>query len=240
VNWKCWAVCICCALAFLSGKAEQENRSSGLPNGLLTEVAPGEFALGNLKLDKKRRTVTLPVAVNRVQGPMEYLLVTSNGKVHESILRTDAKPEQLHLAMLLLGATDQGTNETPTLIEGPVSNPSKEVIAGDLVEISLAWTENGKPIRCGAEELIRNEETHSSPKAGNWVYNGSVIWRGKFIAQLEGSIASLITDKTALMNYTGPGHDNDRVWTVNTNRLPNGLITMEMSIRLLQVTRSDK
>ena len=201
-------------------------------NQLLRQVGPGEFALGNLKLDKKHRTLTFPITLNRVEGPMEYLLVTSHGKIHESIFRTENKPEDIHIAMLLLGATGAETNSIQGAIEGPVSHPSKEIVHGDPVAVSVKWMLNGKENDLPAEALIFNQQTRSTPKPGNWVYNGSVVWQGKFMAQLEGSIASLITDKTALINNIANGHDNDQVWAVNTNRLPPADLELKMTIRL--------
>ncbi len=37
---------------------------------------------------------------------MEYFLVTTYGKVHESILRTETMPYHIHLAMLLSDVRD--------------------------------------------------------------------------------------------------------------------------------------
>ena len=53
-----------------------------------------------------------------------------------------------------------------------------------------------------------------------------------FLAQREGSAISLVTDPEALINYTGPGHDNDSVWIANTNRLPPPDVPLEVVIKL--------
>ncbi|MDB6040896.1 MAG: hypothetical protein JWM99_4737 [Verrucomicrobiales bacterium] len=208
-------------------------------NQMIRQVGPGEFAMGNLKFDKKRRTVTFPITLNQAQGSMEYLLVTSHGKIHESIFRTDTKPEEIHIAMLLLGATGAGTNSIPGSVEGPISNPSKEIIHGNPVALSVKWMLNGKEVERPAEQLIFNEQTRSTPQPGNWVYNGSVVWQGKFMAQLEGSISSLITDQTALINNIASGHDNDQVWTVNTNSLPPADLELKMTIRLEERSKGE-
>src|SRR5580692_5395260 len=55
------------------------------------EISPGIFELGDVRIDQHQRTVTFPARLNLDQGPMEYLLVTSWGKTHESILATDTE-----------------------------------------------------------------------------------------------------------------------------------------------------
>ena len=68
------------------------------------EVAPGVFELGTIRLDKNASTVSFPAKVNMVDGLIEYILVTSKGATHESVLVTEVSPQNVHMAMLLLGA----------------------------------------------------------------------------------------------------------------------------------------
>jgi hypothetical protein len=203
-------------------------------NQLLKATGGEAFALGEVNLDKTNRTVTFPITINRIEGPMEYLLVSSHGKIHESIFRTAVKPEEIHIAMLLLGATEAGTNSIVKPPEGPVSNPSKQILKGDPVTVTVKWKANGKEIEYPAEGMILNRKTEAALKSGNWVYNGSVIWQGKFIASLEGSIVALITDQTALINNIAEGHDNDQIWAVKTNSLPPVGAELQMTFRLTE------
>ena len=209
---------------------------SAVTNMQFKVVGPGVFQLGDIKMDKGKRTVSFPATLNRPQGPMEYFLVTKYGKTHESILRTEVKPYDVHIAMLLLGAGGSGTNFAPGGLpqNGPsqISNPSKEVLPGDKVTIEVKWTQDGKEVRRAAQDFVYNEQTHSIPEHAGWVYNGSFIAQGRFLAQMEGSIVSLITDPVALVNNISVGHDNDRIWTGNTNALPPADIPLEVVIKL--------
>jgi len=94
----------------------------------IREISPGIFALGEVRIDKEQRTVSFPARLNLDEGPMEYFLVTSWGKTHESILKTDTEPFRIHLAMLLLdtnaGAAHAGSNGPPVSTGGFVSHPS--------------------------------------------------------------------------------------------------------------------
>ncbi len=65
----------------------------------------------DIRINKRERTVSFPAVINLRQGTIEYLLVNSWGKVHESILRTDTEPYRIHVVMLLLGDKGAGTNQ---------------------------------------------------------------------------------------------------------------------------------
>lgn len=199
-------------------------------------VQPGVFDLGKVRLDQKQRAITFPAVLNRDRGPMEYLLVTTYGKTHESILKTEAEPYHIHLAMLLLGAKGPGGGDFPGSpangVPGPVVHPSSEAIPGNKAAIGLHWWQNGAAVDRTAEELVFNTETQSPLPHGFWVYNGSLLIEGRFLAQIDGSIVSLVTDPVALANNTAPGHDNDMIWAVNTNKLPPANVPVEVTITL--------
>jgi hypothetical protein len=124
--------------------------------------------------------------------------------------------------MLLLGVKGASTNEEDT-IEVPggiISHPSGARPPGDTVTLEVEWLAKGKPMRKHAGELIFNHKSHSPLRKGDWVYNGSFMAGTSFLAQREGSIVSLVTDPEALINNAAPGHDQDTIWTPNTNSLP--------------------
>jgi hypothetical protein len=54
---------------------------------------------------------------------------------------------------------------------------------------------------------------------------------------LSGSIVSLVTDPDALANYSGPGHDDDKIWSVNTNGVPRLRTPVRVSITLREAPR---
>ncbi|MGD1086166.1 MAG: YdjY domain-containing protein [Verrucomicrobiota bacterium] len=207
---------------------------AALSNSPVQMLGPDIFQVGKVILDKKERAVRVPALLNKSQGPMEYFLVTTYGKTHESILKTDAEPYHIHIAMLLLGATGAQPDLTngPPPAPGPIVNPSPEALPGDKITLEVSWQEDGKEIRRPASELISNEQTHSTPDAAHWVYNGSETAGGKFYAQMDGSLISLVTDPVALVNYTGIGHDNDQIWVPNTNRLPPRTAPLEVILKL--------
>jgi hypothetical protein len=197
-------------------------------------VAPGIFEIGKVRLDQRQRNITFPAVLNLSQGPMEYFLVTTYGKTHESILKTSAAPNDMHIAMLLLGATGPGNRDFPGSptngIPGPVIHPSRETIPGHKVAIDVKWKTPQGETRHSAQDLIYKNDSQALMEPGHWVYNGSLIVNNKFLAQMDGSIISLVTDPVALINNTGPGHDNDLIWEPNASNLPPPDAPIEVTI----------
>mgnify|MGYP006883221214 CR=1 FL=1 len=211
-------------------------QTAALTNMVLRPVGAGVFEIGTVRLDQKARTVTFPAVVNARGGPMEYLIVTPYGSTHESVLRTEAEPYQIHIAMLLLGA--RGQTHSPGGANGELPPASRIVdpwtrpITGDRVGLEVAWDGDSGSRRCPAEQWVFNLATGAPMSPGPWVYNGSLVHRGIFRAQVDGAVAALIGCPSALVNNPRRGSDNDDVWTVNTNALPAMGTAVTVTLRL--------
>ena len=203
-----------------------------MTNAAMRLLGSGMFELGKLRLNKPERSVSFPAVVNMRGGPVEYFLVTTYGKTHESIFRTEAEPYHIHLAMLLLDAKGAGTNTPGPAAGGPVDRPEPPPITGDNVALEVSWTTDGKAEHHAADELVFNQAEHAVMRRGTWIYNGSMVMDGVFAAQRDGSIISLISDAAALINNPRPGSDNDEIWTTQTNNLPNVNTPVKITIKL--------
>lgn len=212
----------------------------------IKETSPGVFKIADVRLDKLQRTVSFPARLNLTNGAMEYLLVNSWGKVHESVFQTETEPYRIHVAMLLLGvnsmeALSKSTTAT-NLVEASspgqfLSHPSAERLPGEAISIEVKWLEQGRRMSRPAEQFLFNRKTKSMPRDGDWVYNGSIVQEGHFLAESEGSVVSLVTDPLAMINNLAPGHDDDSIWFVNTNRLPPLETALEIVIHLKSSSR---
>jgi hypothetical protein len=201
-------------------------RTSLDTNSPLKAISPDLYELGLVRLDKKRRTITFPAMVNLREGNIEYLVVTTTGKTHESLLRTEARPYHLQVALLLLGARGAGTNALP---EDP-----KKPLPGDQVQIEVNWTDGRKTRRVRAEDFVRERRTGNRSKRGSWVFTGSRFREDGFAAEHDGSIVSLITDGDALINNPRPGREDDDNWHVRTNGLPRLGAAVSVIIKLVR------
>jgi hypothetical protein len=202
------SVCLLATALHMSA-ANQTEFPRNLP---LRQLGAGIFELGKVRLNKNERTVTIPASLNMREGTVEYLLVTSAGKTHESVLRTDAEPYHIHLAMLLLGAKGRETKEFPADKAKPPP--------GDLITIAIQWNRDEKVSHVRAENLVTDRAAKSTMQEVKWIYNGSQIGPEGFAAQQTGSIISLIDDPDALINNPLPRRDNDDNWEASTSALP--------------------
>lgn len=197
----------------------------------LKAAGPGIFDLGKVRLNRAERSVSFPAVLNRASGGMEYFLVTAKGKTHESILRTDVAPTQIHLALLLLSA--KGAEKTP--LAGPPNEYGGTpglVLSGDPVTLEIAWRDNDREIRRPAEEVFAEASDSSPPPKRHWVYNGSVVWNGTFLAQESGSVISLIPDPIALINLAGSAPGGTGVWLALADKAPPENVAVQVTIRL--------
>ncbi len=184
----------------------------------VTPDGPDRFRIGQVTFDRKLRTVTIPAAVNMNSGVVEYALVTKDGKLHEAVFSTKARPDEIHLACLLLGM--------PALGEPAAMDEGHAVPAANAVKVSVGWETNGPPADYPLAALVVASDAPTDPGAGRplpdgpWLYNGSVTAAGGFAATREGSVISLIPDGAALVNNTRAGCRNDEHHLANQALLP--------------------
>jgi hypothetical protein len=209
------------------------------------QTAPGLFEIGLLRLDQNRRTITFPAVVNLSQGPVEYLLVTDYGKIHESLLRTEVAPHHVQVALLLLGAKRtewpvpsvpaQGSSAGPSGRESGEATARKSqrevarargpaVVARpkpmERLTIEIAWSVKGRSRRSPAGAFVQDRRARGRIGKGQWAFVGSRIREDGFAAQADGSIISLIDDPDAILANWLPGSDDDDNWLAMGQKLP--------------------
>ncbi|MEO6741072.1 MAG: YdjY domain-containing protein [Chthoniobacteraceae bacterium] len=205
------------------------------------EIAPGIFKVGTVQLDKNTSTVTFPAKVNMIDGLLEYLLVSPQGPVHESLFTSEAAPQDVHMAMLLLGAKGmvQQAGKDPGRIDSEYLAKAPK-LTGDRISLRVKWTDkDGKEQTTPPERWI--EQKIFTPKKpsktvtaedGPWLYTGSFFYENRFIAQVEGAFAAMVTFPGALINNPRTGSNDDHIWFVKTDAVPPAGTPVEFSIRL--------
>jgi hypothetical protein len=192
----------------------------GLKPLAVERVSPGVFSLGEIKIYKETKSIAFPAKINMDKGLLEYILVKSSGKTHESLLRTDVDPYHLQIAFLLLGF--EGTDR-PIIEQGSDEKPK-----GDPVEILIDYTKKSDGAVKERSERIKTEEWVARKTNGNlratgtldWIYTGSVVNQGQFIAQVSGSIIAIFRDPAALIDNASPGGESDEIWFVKEGMVP--------------------
>ena len=178
----------------------------------IKEVSPGIFQVGTVRLNKEKREISLPVIVNMNEGPMEYLVVTGKGKTHESLLVTSAEPFHLQVAMLLINCKGSNGKLIP--------EDAGKTIPGEPVEMELQWKVGDKKKKSRLEKFISRADK-KPVKEGPFIFNGSRMFDGSFLAQRDGSIVSLITDNSAQFNNPRAGREDDDMWRPHRKGLPS-------------------
>jgi hypothetical protein len=201
------------------------------------QTGSNTFQIGLVEFDRLRRTVSLPARVAIRTQIVEYALVNENGKAYESLLTTQAKASDVHVAFLLLGVS-----------QAPVAgelDQAEAVPATNSLGIEVAWQENGRTktnALCDLMVLVDEAESAADQRkepmsptwppglppgsrprpmpSRQWLYNGSVFDDFGFAAQREGSIIAVIRDSTALVNNPGEDRDNHHIHFPNTKLLP--------------------
>lgn len=203
----------------------------------MREISPGVYQIGQIRLDQAAHTATFPAKLNLAEGALEYLLVTTAGATHESLLSTTVQPSDLHFSMLLLGAKGAGIT-TPGPDDAPPTQINKEYLKraiklkGDTIRITVKWKAGEVEKTAPVEDWISNIDTKKPAARGPWIYTGSMFQGEHFRAQQEGAFASLVTYPAALINNPRAGSDDDLVWEVNKKVVPPVDTSVEITITL--------
>lgn len=194
-------------------------------NAPIRKLSETLFEIGKVRLDKKEKSVSFPAVVNMREGNVEYLVVHTTGKIHESVLKAAVEPFHIHTAMLLLGAKGG-------IVRTVSPDKKSSAVNGDSIIIQITWTTNNATTQVRGEEVIYDANSKKPMNRGSWSYNGSRIIDGIFLAQRDGSIVSVIADPDSLVNNPRPERDNDEIWLANTNAIPPLNANVEVTFKL--------
>ncbi len=200
----------------------------------MRQVSPGIYEIGKVRLDQKGLTISFPGKLNMKRGLLEYLLVNPKGSAHESLLATDVGASDIHVAMLLLGAKGGAStaDAPPAQLDAQYFRTAPK-LTGDTVFITVKWKEKDVEKTAPIEDWLFNEEAKKAIEHGPWIYNGSMLYEGRFLAQDEGNLIALVTSPTALINNPRKGNDNDQMWNVNETATPGANTPVEIIFRLV-------
>ena len=197
VSRGCFVAALCC----VSSLAEERAPKAKSP---VKRISATEYQIGLVAVDRAKREARIPAKVNMTEGLVELLICTSFGKTHESVFVTEAKPIHIQTALLLLGARAGKA--------GAASKPP-----GDRFEILVA--EEGKAPSHG-ERFVWHEKGKRPMARTAWVFTGSRIREGQFMADIDGSIVATYHDPLAILNNPLPTNADDETYFVNEKVVP--------------------
>jgi hypothetical protein len=127
-----------------------------------------------LWLDMKRKAVVIDGHVVLREGQLEMFACPKGTKEHESVVVLDCVPQDVHAALLALGAKPgQAVKFDPKYV--PAS--------GDIVDIYVLWKdEKGEKHQVRAQEWVQHAKTEKA-LAYDWVFAGSGFWTDEATGQ---------------------------------------------------------
>ena len=177
----------------------------------IKEIEPSVYKIGNLILDANSREIKIPGWVNMDKGLVELLACGVRGKTHESVLVLDVNPYYLQVALFLLGLEPRGNLK----YQGDPNPPQ-----GDSVLIYVEWESNGKKVKVRGEDLVYNVKEKRPMKRTPWVFTGSKIYKGRFMAEIEESLITTYHDPYTIIDNPLPEGGDDTVYWVNEKIVP--------------------
>lgn len=204
------------SVLLISVSFAEENKipaSAGPLKEEIKKTGDGIYLIGKVTIDQNNREIRFPGLLNMRDGEIEYLLCADGGKLHESVLYTDASPTHIQTGLLLLGLTCKNNLSC----QGDIRVPK-----GDRVDIYVEWTEKDKKIRKRAEELINSlvEEKFKPMEMTSWAFSGSKMVEKKFAAEITKSIIATYRDPYAIINNVLEGGCIHSFYFVNKDAVP--------------------
>ncbi len=183
------------------------------------------YRIGSVFLEKEKREVYLDGFVNMREGMIEVLACGRRGKLHESVLVMDIVPHDLQVALLLLGMDHT---------KATYSEDGMQLTGGEEVKISVSWDNDGKNKTVAAEKLLYNLIDEKPLKNARWVFIGSRLNEGVFMADMEESLITTYHDPNAIIDNAGEGADNDDLLAANTKLIPAVGTAVRMTMKVVQ------
>lgn len=194
---------------------------------LLKEVSPGVFDLNGIQITAASREVRIPCNVLHQKLPIEYALCNETGeKVHETILQTAVRPIQVQMALLLANyqpATKGLLDNLDPKEERPYKDADTEpkTPGANRLAIHCEWNDGDKVKRVPLAAFIQDSDKRKTPPdLDTWIFNGSIIDKDGFNAEMTGSIIATYIDRQAIITSAAKGNHRDDLWISMPDNIP--------------------
>jgi len=208
-------------LLLLNYSISQENENT---KSLIKQTGDSTYQLKNIFINSAKKEVRFPAKINMQEGLIEVFVCTPGGKIHESVLVADIVPYYLQVSLLLLGLNSSESDKYDKVI-----SPVK----GDEVEVWVNWAENTKTKKYRAEELIWNAARNKTMEKSNWIFVGSKIVNGQFMADHVKSLVTTYNDQYTIIDNPLATGSNDELYRANEKLLPPKSTEVEVIIRAI-------
>ena len=167
--------------------------------------------------DANKRQVRVDCEALGVEAPLEFFCVRVGGSEHESVLRTPAKPSDIHTALLAVGMLP-GKPVTFSEALNKWIPPQ-----GPPLNIHLEWEKDGKLVNVPAYRTMRDLKNKKEMKPLHWVFCGSrVMEDGSFAADVTGYVVSVVNFDLTLIDIPDVASNSNETleWERNPDVAP--------------------
>lgn len=220
----------CSASTIAAQDARKDGDVRAEPGNAKPRAAEGKARVGKLPFvafDAGRRQVRVECEALGVDAPLEFFCVRVGGSEHESVLRTPAKPSDIHTALLAIGL-QPGKPVTYSEALNKWLPPQ-----GPPLSISLEWEKDGKLVNVPAYRCMQDLKDKREMKPRHWVFCGSrVMEDGEFAADVTGYVVSVVNfDLTLIDMPEVASNSNDLLeWRRNPDVAPPAKTKVTMVI----------
>lgn len=169
-----------------------------LPVTLLAQAPAATGATDKLpfiKVDVPAKRVMIECQAVNAEMPLEFLCVLAGTAEHETILRTQAKPSNIHLALLMVGLKPgEPIRYSPATEKWlPPQGPP--------VQISVEYKRNDQVVSMPAWKLFRQLKTKEAMPPRTWIFVGSKVYKtGQYAADITGYVVSIVNFDLSLID----------------------------------------
>jgi hypothetical protein len=170
-----------------------------------------------ITFDAQRKQVRVECEALGVEAPLEFFCVRNGGSEHETVLRTPAKPSDIHTALLAVGlqpGKPLSYSEAANKWVPPQGPP---------LNINLEWEQDGKSVSVPAYRTMRDLKTKKEMRPTHWVYCGSrVMDDGAFAADVTGYVVSVVNFDLTLIDIPELASNSNETleWERNPDAAP--------------------
>lgn len=213
------------AVPMLHAQGTEEEKTPNQPaKPSVEKIDEDHLRIGGVTIDKKTREISFPAVVNLREGLLEFAVVHQNGKIHESLLRTDISPTSINLAFTLLRYKPSKElyriPKEPGLLTQDYFKEPEETRKSARIRIFVELQKDGETKRIPINDWILHDTNHKAMPPTHWVYGGSEFYDGIFVPESTGDIIAVYLTNSTLVNYPGNDNSNDDVWSAFTDRIP--------------------
>jgi hypothetical protein len=168
----------------------------------------GDVQLGAVRLHRDTGSLSFPATIEIRMGPVEVLVSTPMGRLHEALLEADVSALHLQVMLYLAG------------LENGARLPGGEVDQGDVVDIDVEWTNaEGETQRRPVEYFLEDRRAAGVTPRTGWVFVGSSVQAGELLADTEGNLVLTWSHGETILDTADPEGNDDTLFTAHTEHL---------------------